>query len=442
MTKTIITFLSLSLVFLSGYQLQAQNSKSVTGCIDQLYPELEKLYLHLHENPELSLQEVNTARLIADDLKDLGFEVTEQLGAYNLVGVFKNGNGPTVLIRTDMDALPVTENTDLPYASKVTGTNAAGEKVGVMQACGHDMHMTVFMGAAHTLINLKDQWKGTLVMVAQSAEELGLGADMFFKNGLYDKFPKPDYALALHCNPYLEAGKLGYRSGPMLASVDMIDIYVEGKGGHGAAPHTTIDPIVLGSQLVQSFQTIVSRELNPQEPAVVTVGAFNGGNVHNVIPDKVHLQLTVRSYSTAVRDKIIEGIQRRCRNLGLAAGLSEEQLPVIKIREPSTSTTNNDPDLTEKLVRVFQNELGDENVQEMPKYTFGEDFSKFGIQNHKVPICLFWLGTVDPKKVEAANNGGPALPSLHSPFYAPVFEPSIRTGVRGMTAAAMNLFKD
>lgn len=429
------------ILMISGIKtLEAQPQNEVRTYLDEIYPDLLDLYKQLHQEPELSLQEKNTARLMADQLSDLGFEVQENMGSYNLAGVYRNGPGPVVLIRTDMDALPVTESTGLEYASTSTGINSSGDQVGVMHACGHDMHMTVFTGTARTMVQLKDQWQGTLVMVAQSAEEAGLGADLFFKNGLYDKIPPPDYAIALHCNPYLEAGKVGYRSGPLLASVDMIDIEVYGEGGHGAAPHTTKDPVVLSAQLIESFQTIVSREINPQEPAVVTVGSIRGGTVHNVIPDKVHLQLTVRSYSNEVRDQIIEGIKRRCRNLGLAAGLSEDQLPVIRIRDPNTPTTDNDPELTERLVRVFEDELGADNVEEMPKYTFGEDFSRYGIQDHKVPICLYWLGTVDPPRVEEARNGGADLPSLHSPFYAPVPEPSIRTGVRTMTAAAFDLF--
>ena len=429
-----------SLVALPDQALQAQPNSRVSDYLDKIYPDLEQRYLHFHQNPELSLQEENTARLIADELKELGFEVQEKMGSYNLAAVFRNGTGPVVLIRTDMDALPVTEKTGLEYASQATGTNAAGDHVGVMHACGHDMHMTVFLGTARTLIELKDRWTGTLVMVAQSAEEAGLGADLFFRNGLYEKVPPPDYALALHCNPYLEAGRVGYRSGPLLASVDMIDIEVSGEGGHGAAPHTTKDPVVLSAQLIESFQTIVSREINPQEPAVVTVGSIHGGNVHNVIPDKVHLQLTVRSYSDEVRDKIIEGIERRCRYLGLAAGLNENQLPVISIRDPHTPTTVNDAALTERLVGVFQKELGSAQVEEMPAYTFGEDFSRYGIQDHKVPICLYWLGTVETQKVKLARQGELDLPSLHSPFYAPQREPSIRTGVRTMSVAALDLF--
>ena len=442
MSRHLLCILTLFLVYMPGHTLRSQPNESVTGYIDEIYTDLEELYKHLHQNPELSLQEKNTSRLMADELKELGFEVQENLGSYNLAGVYKNGDGPVVLIRADMDGLPVTENTGLQYASTAKGTTRNGDQVGVMHACGHDVHMTVFTGTARTLIKLKDQWKGTLIMIAQSAEEAGLGADLLFKNDFYNKVPRPDFAIALHCNPYLEAGKVGYRSGPLLASVDMIDIEVYGEGGHGAAPHTTIDPIVLSAQLIQSFQTIVSREINPLEPAVVTVGSIHGGNVHNVIPDKVHLQLTVRSYSTEVRDQIIEGIRRRCRNLGLSAGLSEDQLPVISIRDPNTPTTDNDPALTEKLVRVFQEELGMDHVQEMPKYTFGEDFSRYGIQEHKVPICMYWLGTVDPVKVEEAQNGGQELPSLHSPLYAPVPEPSIRTGVRTMTAAALKLFEE
>src|SRR5690606_21495187 len=233
--------LILVIFFTYGQLLYAQTNQKVLGYIDEIYPELWELYRHLHQAPELSMQEEKTARLIADQLTTLGFEVQENMGAFNLAAVYRNGSGPVVLIRTDMDALPVRESTGLAYASSATGTNAAGDQVSVMHACGHDMHMTVFLGTARTMVEMRDRWQGTLIMVAQSAEETGMGANLFFKNGLYEKVPLPDYALALHCNPYLEAGKVGYRSGPLLASVDMIDIEVLGEGGHGAAPHTTRD---------------------------------------------------------------------------------------------------------------------------------------------------------------------------------------------------------
>ncbi|GAA5220237.1 M20 family metallopeptidase [Membranihabitans marinus] len=412
-----------------------QNYNVNTDYINQMYPQWEALYKDLHQHPELSMQEMKTSKLMGQLLKEKGFEVNDGFGAYNLAAVYKNGPGPVVLIRADMDALPIEEQTNLPYASKAKGINAAGQEVSVMHACGHDIHMTVFQGVANYLTQHKDDWKGTLIMVAQSAEESGLGADLFFKNGLYDKLPKPDYALALHCNSYLEAGKVGYRSGPMMASVDMIDVTVLGKGGHGAAPHTTVDPIVLSSQLIQAFQTIVSRSVNPIEPAVVTVGSIHGGSVHNVIPDEVKMELTVRAYSPEVRNLIIDRIHILCRQLGLAAGLTEDLLPRIEIREPITPATINDEKLVSKLLPVFQNTFGESNVEEMPQYTVGEDFSRFGMQDHHVPICLFWLGTVDPAKMDMGQ-----LPSLHSPFFAPLPEPSIKTGVAAMSAAAVELF--
>ncbi|WP_236974110.1 amidohydrolase [Membranihabitans maritimus] len=417
--------------------LWAQKFEVSDDYLDEIYPSLEELYIHFHQNPELSMQEEETSTLMTQNLRDLGFEIITDLGATNRAGIFRNGEGPVVLIRADMDALPVREQTGLPYASEARGVNAEGDSTAIMHACGHDVHMTVFTGVARTLVRYKDEWSGTLVMVAQAAEEAGLGADLLFKNKLYDKVPKPDYALALHTSSYHEAGKVGYKSGPVLASVDMIDITVHGQGGHGAAPHTTIDPIVLSAQLIESFQTIVSRENNPFDPAVVTVGSIHGGKVHNVIPDEVKLQLTIRSYSTEVRNKIISALERKCNSLAKAAGLKEEQYPDIKIRDPYTPTTINDKALTERLVGVFKNVLGEENVVETPAYTFGEDFSRFGLQDHKVPICLFWLGAVDPEKMDGRD-----LPSLHSPFFAPLPEPTLKTGVKAMTSAALELFEE
>ncbi|MEO0334101.1 MAG: amidohydrolase, partial [Bacteroidota bacterium] len=261
-TKNVISLLLLFFTYLS---VVAQNplDTQVQNFINQQYSSLDTLYKYLHRNPELSSQEEQTSRLIADELTSLGFDVQEKLGMHNLAGVLKNGEGPTLLIRTDMDALPLEEKTGLPYASTATGTNAAGEPVGVMHACGHDIHMTVFLGTTRTMVEMKDQWSGTLVMVAQSAEESGFGADALFKANLYDKVPVPDYAIALHDNASLPAGTVGYRAGAFMASVDMVDITVYGEGGHGAAPHTTKDPIVLAAQMINSFQTIVSREINP-----------------------------------------------------------------------------------------------------------------------------------------------------------------------------------
>ncbi|MBL0739716.1 amidohydrolase [Chryseolinea lacunae] len=419
---------------------QSPAFKQVQETVTKEYPSLEKLYLHLHENPELSLHEEKTAARMAAELKQLGFEVTEKIGGFGLAGVFRNGTGPTVLIRTDMDALPLEEKTGLPYASKARGTNAVGADVGVMHACGHDVHMTVFVGTARALVNAKKFWKGTLVMVGQPAEELGFGAEYMFRDGLYDKIPYPDVALALHNHAAMAAGTLGYNPGNFMASVDMMNITVHGKGGHGAAPHLTVDPVVLSAEMVLAFQTIVSREINPLEPAVVTVGSIHGGTVHNIIPDDVKLQLTLRSYSPQVRQQIIASIENKARHLALQAGVPEDRLPEISINDPKTPATINDRDLTNKLVPVFQQVLGNDNVKEMPPSMVGEDFSRFGMQSKKVPICMFWLGTVDPAKVKDAEKSGQPLPSLHSSGFAPLPEPAIKTGIRTMSAAALTLF--
>lgn len=437
--KQLYLLLSLSL-FAEITLAQSHTIKEVDDFISKNYVSLDTLYKHLHQNPELSLQEENTAQLMSKELKHLGFEVMEKVGAHGVVGVLKNGSGPVVLIRTDMDALPLEEKTGLPYASEVKGKNAAGEEVSVMHACGHDIHMTVFVGTARALAQTKDQWKGTLVMVAQSAEEVGLGADLMFKAGLYEKIPTPDYAIALHDNASLSAGKIGYRAGAFMASVDMMDLTVFGEGGHGAAPHTTIDPVVLSAQMILAFQTIVSREINPIDPAVVTVGSVHGGTVHNIIPDQVKMQLTLRSYSPEVRNQTIAAIRRISNNLALVAGLSADKMPVISIRDPQTPATINDPELTKRIVDVFRKNFGEEHVVEVPPNMVGEDFSRFGLQEEKVPICMFWLGAVDPEKVKQAEKNGENLPSLHSPYFAPLPEPTIKTGVKAMSAAALDLF--
>jgi hippurate hydrolase len=421
---------------------QSSGVKKVARYLEEDYPALEKLYKHLHQNPELSLHEGETAELMARELSSLGLNVIRDLGAHNLAGIFKNGEGPTLLIRADMDALPLEEKTGLPYASKAAGINAAGDEVGIMHACGHDVHMTVFIGTARALVEASDQWKGTLVMVAQSAEENGMGANLLFKEGLYERVPPPDFAIALHVSAQLEAGKIGFKKGPFMASVDMVDITVFGEGGHGAAPHTTVDPIVLSANMISDFQTIVSREINPTDPAVVTVGSIHGGTVHNIIPDEVKMQLTLRSYSEKVRNQMISGLHRISKNMALSAGLSADKIPVIRIREPSTPATINDAGLTQRLVEVFGEILGNENVVEVPAVMTGEDFSRFGLQPIKVPICMFWLGAVDPDKMKAAREKGDQLPSLHSPLFAPLPEPTIKTGIKTMTRAALELFNN
>lgn len=403
-------------------------------------------YQNLHANPELSYHERESAALLAGEMRELGFEVAEGVGdygvegrtSYGLVAVLENGDGPSVLVRTDLDALPVVENTGLPYASTVRTATEAGE-VGVMHACGHDVHMTSWLGAARLLAGDRESWSGTLVMIAQPAEERGAGARAMLDDGLYDRFPKPDFAIALHTSASLPAGTIGHRSGYALANVDSVDIYVRGAGGHGAYPHTTRDPVVLGAELVMALQTIVSREVSPLDPAVVTVGAFNAGTKHNIIPDQAHLQLTVRSYEPEVRQQILAAIERIANGIAAAGGVPEDRPPIVQVaREEATPATYNDPDLTGRWVAALRTELGEERVVEIDPVMGGEDFSRYGLDTG-VPISMLWLGAVEPERWRRAQEGGPALPSLHSSEFAPLPEPTIRTGVTALVTGVLEL---
>ena len=408
----------------------------VQRCIAAEFGRLEALYKHLHANPELSLQEARTSARLARELREAGFEVTENVGGHGVVGVLKNGDGPTVLVRTDMDALPVIERTGLPYASKVRTRDKNGNEVGVMHACGHDMHMTCWVGTARVLATLKDHWKGTLVFIGQPAEEIGAGARLMLGAGLLKKFPRPDYGLALHCAANLPAGSVAYTEGLAMANVDSVDILVRGKGGHGAAPHTTVDPIVIAARIVLDLQTLVSRENNPVDPAVVTVGSIHGGSKHNIIPNEVRMQLTVRSTKDSVRKHLLDGIKRVAEAAARGAGAPAPEVSVNP--EEFTPALFNDPALTQKMVAVFKDAVGADKVLSRPPMMGGEDFSRYG--RAKVPICLFWLGTIAPERVaESQREGAVPLPSLHSDSFAPVPEPSIRTGVLAMSLAVLNL---
>ena len=409
------------------------------GQIDADYAYLEALYLHYHTHPELSFYEIETAKRMAEELRKIGFEVTEKVGGNGVVGILKNGEGPTVLVRADMDALPIVEETGKPYASTVTTRDEAGNTVGVMHACGHDIHMTVWAGAARRLAAMKDKWKGTLAFIGQPAGERSGGANAMLADGLYERFPVPDYGIALHDTPGLPAGKVGYCPGYSLANVDMMDITVYGKGGHGAAPQDTKDPVLLASRMVVALQTIVSREISPLNPAVVTVGSIHGGSKGNIIPDEVKLELTMRSYSDEVRMALIEKIKRVCNGVAMSAGLAEGQYPKYTLREEYTPSVYNDPELTERVRQVFVKDLGAENVEEVPPGMVGEDFARYGRTEEQVPIVLFWLGAADPEAYEAAQRGELSLPSLHSSKFAPLPEPTIKTGVAAMTAAVLEL---
>lgn len=395
--------------------------------------DLQALYRHFHANPELSFQEEKTAARVSEELRKLGIEVTTKIGRQGVVGLLKNGTGPTIMIRTDLDALPVTEATGLPYASKAAGKDKQGNDVGIMHACGHDIHIACLIGTARYLAAHKDAWRGTVMFIGQPAEEIGAGASEMLKDGLFTKIRKPDFALALHVDSYMPTGKLGYRAGYILANVDSVDITMRGKGGHGAYPHTTIDPIVQAAQLVVDLQTIVSRERSPFEPAVVTVGSIRGGTKHNIIPDTCHLQLTVRSYTDKVRKQLLDAITRKAKAVAAGAGAPE---PLIELSD-ATPATNNDERLVERLVPVFKQALGAENVVPVEQSMGGEDFSQFGLAG--VPIFMFRLGSVSPQRVEEYARKKEPLPSLHSAEYFPAPEPTIATGVTAMSAAILDL---
>lgn len=421
-----------------GAPLQAQDLRSdLAGDM----PGLMELYRDLHANPELSFEEHRTAAKLAERMKALGFEVTENVGQTGVVSVMRNGDGPTVMLRADMDALPVVEQTGLPFASKVTATPASGVTTGVMHACGHDTHMAAFIGAAQLLAERKDEWRGTLVMILQPAEELGLGALAMLEDGLYERFPKPDYAIAFHdAAAPAPAGTIGFTPGYALANVDSVDITVKGIGGHGAYPQTTVDPVVLASSIVMKLQTIVSRNSNPLDPAVITVGSFHSGAKHNIISDEAKLQLTVRSYSDESRQQLLDGIRRVARGEAITAGLSEDMLPVVTVEDPYTPSTFNDPDFTQEVMAEFRQRFGEGRVMEWPSVMGGEDFSQFRrAAPEDVKSLIFWISGTPAEMLTALEQEGKPLPSLHSPFWAPDAQAVISTGAEALASAALDL---
>ena len=409
--------------------------------LQKTMPEIEKLYLDLHQSPELSYHEKQTGQKLAKQLKQLGFTVTDNVGGYGVVGIYKNGDGPTVMIRTDTDGLPIVEQTGKPYASKVTVTNDAGATVGVMHGCGHDIHMSSFIGTAQQLMTHKDQWQGTLMMVAQPAEEVGGGAKAMLKEGLFTKYPTPDHVIGLHVSASVPAGKVSMKTEYTMASVDSVDITVKGKGGHGAYPHTTIDPVVIASRIVLALQTITSRELSPLEPSVITVGSIHGGSKHNVISDEVKLQLTLRSYNPEVRLQQIAAIKRISKGIALSAGLDESLAPEVYVHEDeSIPSTYNNPAQTNIVRSAIANAIGEDNVLETEAVMAGEDFGLYGRTEQHVPITLFWLGGVEPNQYDAAMQSGATLPSLHSSKFAPDYKKALPTGITAMSNAAVALF--
>lgn len=424
-------------------------AQTLDARIEKELPSLVALYKKLHAAPELSFQERATSAVMAAELRALGYEVTENAGKYDqagrvhygVVGVMKNGAGPTVLIRADMDGLPVEEKTGVPYASKVRGKNDAGLDVGVMHACGHDVHMASFIGTARMLTQLKSEWRGTVLMVAQPAEEAVGGAIGMVQAGLYPRFGKPDYAIALHDSPDLPAGQVGYTPGYALASSTSVDLLVRGIGGHGSRPDSAKDPIVLAAQIVLALQTIVSRETSPFDPAVVTVGSIHGGTRHNIIPDDVRLQLTIRTYKEDVRQRILASVERIARQTAMAAAIPADRMPVMAVSGDFAPATYNDPALTERVARAIERAIGKENTVAVPPVMGAEDFGHFGMEKREVPIAMFWLGATDPARLRASREKGTPVPGLHSSEFAPLPEPTLRTGVKAMTSVALDLLR-
>jgi amidohydrolase len=417
---------------------------------DAELPSLLTIYKDIHSHPELSGHEKRSSALVAKELRTAGCDVTENFGKYSkpgltcfgVVGVMKNGPGPTVLVRTDLDALPVHEETGLPYASTVTTKNDEHKEVPVMHACGHDAHISMFIGVARALAKLKDQWHGTILFVAQPAEETGNGARALLNAGLYERFGKPDFALGFHDKADLQTGHIGVTEGYTYANVDSVDVTVRGMGGHGAYPYTTKDPIVLAAEMINVWQTIASRENNPLNPIVITVGSIHGGTKHNIIPDEVKMQLTVRTYKSDVREHVLAAIERVAKGIAAAGGVPPERTPIVEVsKDLFTPATYNNPELTKRLVATWKKSLGAENVEMVDPTMGGEDFSEYSLPDHSVPAVDFHVGAVAPEKIAESKKTGAPLPSLHSSKFAPVPEPTIRTGVVAMTAAVLELMK-
>ena len=418
----------------------------LSNSVERQLPALIETYKHLHRNPELSRHEEQTSALVAGELRKLGYTVTDHVGkyedgtqAFGVVAILENGAGPHVLIRTDMDALPVEEKTGLDYASTVKSTNAQGQQVGVMQACGHDLHMTVFLGMAREMAARKTQWHGTLMLIGQPSEEIIEGAAAMLADHLYERFGKPDFVLAEHDTNDVPAGSISIKGGPLLASANTLTVTMRGIGGHGSQPQSGKDPILLAAEFVLVAQTIVSRQIDPQQPAVLSVGTIHGGTKNNIIPDEVTMGLTLRTYSPAVRDAIIADVRRTAEGLAKAYGVPADRMPTVTLGE-STPATINDAALAERLRASASAALGKDRVLEARAVMGSEDVGLFSLEG-KIPAVMYWLGAADPAKLEESLKSGVALPSLHSALFAPVYAAAIPAGVTAMTAMALDLLK-
>lgn len=405
-------------------------------------PALMTLYRDLHASPELSMEEVKTSAKLAAELRKLGYTVTEKVGKTGVVAVLKNGPGKTLMIRADMDGLPVVEQTGLPFASKVKAMARSGVETGIMHACGHDTHMTSLIGTAKQMAARKGEWTGTLMFILQPGEETSDGAVAMLADGLYTRFPKPDVAIAIHDAAALPAGMVGVTPGYALANVDSVDVTVKGVGGHGAYPQTTKDPIVLASRIVETLQTLVSREVDPQSPAVVTVGSFQAGAKHNIIPDSAKLLITVRSYTPEVRRQLLDGIKRIVRGEAIAAGMPEDRMPDVLVREAEyTPSTFNTQPLSDHALALFTTTFGKDRVMKTPPVMGGEDFSRYWLADKSIQSLIFWVGGTPKAKWDAAGGDSMKLPSLHSPFWAPDADAVISTATAAMTTLALDTLK-
>ena len=420
----------------------AANAATLTDAVRADMPKLMELYRDLHANPELSMQEVRTPAKLAAEMRALGFKVTEKVGKTGVVAMMKNGPGPVLMIRADMDALPVTEETGLPFASKIRTTTAEGVETGVMHACGHDTHVSAWLGTARRMAAMKHQWSGTLMMVLQPGEETSQGARAMLDDGLFTRFAKPAYVLGFHDAAVLPAGVVGITPGYSFANVDSVDITVRGVGGHGALPATAKDPIVLASRIVTTIQTLISRENDPRDPAVVTVGSFHGGTKHNIISEEAKLQLTVRNYKPEVRKALLDGIARIARGEAIAAGVPEDRMPIVHVREEqSTPSVFNTAEFSQRAQKLLTAHFGAERVTNPPAVMVGEDFSRFYLTDPSIESLMLWVGATPRDKWDTAGGDTHKLPSLHSPFFAPDADAVISTATEAMTISSLDVLK-
>lgn len=446
MNRPLVTLVAITVSALTAVGQTA--SLSVAASAEAQLPALTETYKHLHRNPELSHHEEKTSALLAGELRKLGYTVTERVGkyadgsqAFGVVAILQNGAGPRLLIRTDMDALPVVEQTGLDYASTVRSTNAQGQEVGVMHACGHDIHMTVLLGVAREMVERKGQWHGTLMLIGQPSEETIDGARAMLAGGLYERFGRPDFVLSEHDDSTHAAGSVALKSGPMLASSTSIDVIMRGIGAHGSAPQLSKDPVLMAAEFVVLVQSIVARQIDPQQPAVLTVGMIHGGAKRNIIPEEVTMGLTLRTYSDKVRDQIIADVRRTADGIATGYGVPLDRMPVVTVSQTEiTPVESNDPALTERMRKVAVDELGADHVDDADSVMGSEDVGLFSLDG-KIPAMMFRLGAADPVKLAHAKEIGMPLPGPHSPLFAPVFAPTIKTGVTAMTAMALDVLK-